>query len=464
VIAYRFPPQSGAGSLRISKFVRYLPEFGWQPEVLTVSNPLGEDRDTSLLDGLSADVIVHRVKGHYWRRLESRILGRRRQSNAAGDVSSDGDSRSAASVVGRASLSRRFGRLYRKMRDGIEFPDAHVGWVPRAALASARLCRERSIDAIFCSTPPHSAQLAAYWGARRSGVPLVVDLRDPWSDLVYLAHRPWRRGVVRRLERLVFRQARAVILNTQAMREMVRAHYPEIPDARFHAIPNGYDSADFGGLERATPPSNGEKIVLHVGAVYDGLGDPTEVVRGLETVVARNPSLGERVRLRFIGAGPILKSGPYAKMLRESPLAGRIDVVDYQPHWVCVEAMTNAAVLFLVQNSPLTPTQVSSKLYEYLYARRPVLAVTTSVATREVVESTRCGMAVAPGQLERVADALEAFLTDESPSSGRLSETVRTFERRDLTRRLAGVLDEAVSAAPSTTSGAVDASAVRNLD
>lgn len=452
VIAFRFPPQSGAGSLRISKFVRYLPEFGWQPEVLTVANPLGDDPDASLLREVSPDVEVHRVNAYYWRRFEDRLLGRERKDARSRNGDPHAAPRSAAAPGPKGG---RLGGVYRGLRDGIEFPDTHVGWVPRAALAGARICRDRSIDAIFCSTPPHSAQLAAYLAAKRSGVPLVVDLRDPWSDLVHLAHRPWRRALVRRLERLVFRQARAVVLNTDAMLEMVRAHHAEIPASRFHAIPNGYDSADFGTRDATAAPSNGEKVVLHVGAVYDGLGDPSEIVRGLETVVARNPLLGERVRLRFIGAGAILRTGRYAKLLHESSLRERIDVLDHQPHRVCVEAMTNAAVLFLVQNSPHTPTQVSSKLYEYLYARRPVLAITTSVATRAVVETTGCGTAIAPGQPGRVADVLESFLTDESTHPRPLAEATRSFERRELTRRLARVLDGAV---------AVDAAAGPNLE
>src|SRR5215467_8305543 len=38
-IAYTFPPVGGAGVQRTTKFVKYLPQFGWNASVLTASNP-----------------------------------------------------------------------------------------------------------------------------------------------------------------------------------------------------------------------------------------------------------------------------------------------------------------------------------------------------------------------------------------------------------------------------------------
>ncbi|HEX6851249.1 MAG TPA: glycosyltransferase [Candidatus Polarisedimenticolaceae bacterium] len=444
VVAYRFPPQTGAGSLRISKFVRYLPEFGWTPEVVTVRNPLNQRRDDTLLAQLPRDLKVHGATGWYWRRLEQRALRWVRGPASPPDPAALGRS-DPPDVGGRSAVRRGLARAYGALRDLVEFPDAHVGWVPAAAWWSARACRSRSFDAIFCSTPPHSAQLAAYLAARASGVPLVVDLRDPWADLFHLTRRPVRRFAVRTLERLVFRLAGAVVLNTEAMAEMVRARHTGLPPDRFVAIPNGFDSSDFPARESAPRRDDGRKVVLHVGDVYHGLGDPSEVLRGLETVVARHPALRDRLILRFIGGGPILRTGPYGRLFQESPLRDRIEVLDHQPHAVCVKAMLDASVLFLVQNSPDTPTQVSSKLYEYLYARRPVLAVTTSAATRRVVEETACGVAIPPGRQDEVTRVLESFLTDPAASPHPKDDAVGAYERRALTRRLATILDAVAS-------------------
>jgi hypothetical protein len=441
--------------LRITKFVRYLPEFGWSPEVLTVRRPLGEKRDHSLLGQLPENLPIHDAPAFYYRRFEKGLLSaastlkaaiRGKKGPGPAETTGDGeaeDHQEARSVESRATVSFPR-RIYRMFRDTVEFPDAHAGWIPAAVYKGLRLCRERKFDAIFVSTPPHSSQLVASLLGRLTGIPVVCDLRDPWADLVYFAHRPARKRAMRTLERWVFGRASSVVLNTPPMRDMVAASHPEIDPVRFHAIPNGFDSDDFSGATEYAGPrpwSSDDLLAMHVGTVYDPWGSPTELFDALARLRDRTPELIRRLKVVFIGSGNALRSNKYRRAIEDAGLDGKIELIDFVPHSHCVQLMRSASVLFLVQNSPHTPTQVASKLYEYLFAGPPVLAITTSLAAVDVVRRTGGGIALPPGDSQAIASAFETLVTESGDIPPLDRDAVLSFERRALTRRLAGILD-----------------------
>ena len=62
LVAYQFPPVGAGGVARTAKFARYLPEFGWQPHVLTPRQATDLARDPTLLDELPDCVRIHRTQ------------------------------------------------------------------------------------------------------------------------------------------------------------------------------------------------------------------------------------------------------------------------------------------------------------------------------------------------------------------------------------------------------------------
>src|SRR3954447_4054037 len=151
VIAYFFPPLGGAGVQRTLKHVKYLPEFGWEPVVLTTSSRSYPALDPSLEAEIGAGVPVIRAGA-------IPVLGRAR-------------------VLGGEALRRL--RL-QSAGAALTFPDEYAEWVPGAIRAGVRAAREHDVEAIYVSSPPFSAVVAALEIRRRTGLPLVTDFRDEW--------------------------------------------------------------------------------------------------------------------------------------------------------------------------------------------------------------------------------------------------------------------------------------------
>ena len=179
VIAYYFPPMGLSGVQRVAKFVKYLPEHGWQPTVLTIEPAGYYAYDTTLLHEVKqAGVAICRTASwdptRFFRRHQTIPLPSEPQ---------------------RRRLSTVSQLLF--------VPDNKIGWLPHALRAGRRLLKERAFDAIFSSAPPYTAHLIAARLSRQSGVPLVVDFRDDWvGNPRHVYPTPLHRYLNGRLERL----------------------------------------------------------------------------------------------------------------------------------------------------------------------------------------------------------------------------------------------------------------------
>jgi hypothetical protein len=185
VVAYYFPPAGGAGVQRALKWVKYLPAHGIDPVVLTVRAGAYPQLDPTLAAEVPAGVSVHRTPapdpfglyGRLTRADRDRIVATRTD-----DVGSGG---------GVAEGAARW------LRANVFLPDARVGWVPFAAWRGARLSRQRGIDALLTTGPPHSAHLAGLAIRRAGRLPWVADFRDPWTDIHYYRDLPRTRLAAR---------------------------------------------------------------------------------------------------------------------------------------------------------------------------------------------------------------------------------------------------------------------------
>ena len=147
VIAYQYPPVGGAGVQRTTKFVKYLPSWGWQPSVLTVSNPSVPVLDKSLGDDLSADVLIRRA-AHF------------EPGYAIKSKVSAGGAINAAASDRKSRLAPLKGAARRLVSLALQ-PDPQVLWVPAAIREGKRLLREIPHDAIYVTAPPFSSFLMA---------------------------------------------------------------------------------------------------------------------------------------------------------------------------------------------------------------------------------------------------------------------------------------------------------------
>jgi glycosyltransferase involved in cell wall biosynthesis len=401
LVTAHFPPNRRAGTHRLLRFARNLDALGWRVSVLTLEPDAYRDGvplDEQLLKEVPPSVQVTRTS----------VPGRRGSSPSAVATRPDGSvpaAPRAAPPPRRRGLSASVRRFWQELTST---PDQELPWWLSAVPAGTAIARERQIDVLVSSAPPFTTHLIAAEIARRTGLPWVADFRDPWSRApwgVEWRNKGWTGWVHRRLEGLTIRRATRVILNTRPMLDDFVAHYPRLVK-KFVAIPNGFDSdALERGVRSATRTAPPHTLVLcHTGSLYQAR-DPRPLLRALAVVLQDGQVPGDAYRLQLVGGagGSFDTAGEVARL----GLTHAVEFVPPVSHGESLGYLRAADVLLVVQ--PDTAVQVPVKLYEYLWARKPILALASPGAVADLVREGKVGTVVAADDERAIAEALRAF-------------------------------------------------------
>ena len=423
LIAFYFPPAGGGGVQRTLKFCRHLPEFGVDVDVLAPSDPKWFAIDEPLLAEIPAATTVHRT----------RFIGP--ASSFRGDALRGSRGWRRAAVHARYAYERAL------------IPDKAAPWAATAVPAAVRIVRRRRIDAIMTTSPPPSVHLIGAAVATATSRPWVADLRDSW-----LAHPHRRyesrgvrakRAVERTMARTVARRASALVAVTEAIAAELGALDP-VAAAKTHVIGHGVDLSDFEGLAYAP---EGPFTIVHTGAFF-GQRSPRPFLTGLRDLLHRRPDLHGQVVVRFVGD---LRASDRA-WARALGIDDAWEETGFVPFREAVAAQRSAdALLLLIPHADgRGDTVVSGKVYEYLAARRPVLAaVPPAGVAAALVRTAGAGEVVDCDDADAQSHALEA-LVDKRRNGGladielpgglaeRMSRRARAAELADVLRGVAG--------------------------
>jgi glycosyltransferase involved in cell wall biosynthesis len=372
LVTLYFPPAGGGGVQRPLKFATHLPGLGIQTHVLAPDDPKWVHRDDEL--PVPTLAWVHRV----------RFLGPRGR-------------RPAEELHGTAGLER-YSRQLELFGRRLLFPDENVSFNVTAIPAALRIVREEGIDVVVTTSPPGSIHFVGAAVKRATGARWVADLRD---SLVAHPHRDAQRLIVRAKEqghhlvaRLAASQADAVVTVSDAIAEEMRGLDPKGPVV---TIANGADFDDFAGLEYHGPGTGGRFRITHAGSFF-GKRDPRPFLTALARV--------DGVVARFLG--------DFRSTDREwaRGIADRIELIPYAPHRRSLELQRDSeALLLLIPDAEGRGRGVlSGKVFEYLAAERPILAVVPpDGAAAQLLRETGAGVVVAPDDIDGIARELTAM-------------------------------------------------------
>ena len=397
LVTMYFPPAGGGGVQRSLKLAQYLPALGIETHVLAPEDPKWVHRDPELL--VPTQAWVHRV----------RYLGPRARKPAEELRAADGLERALvqAQVTARRLL----------------VPDASVTWNLTAIPAAIRLARGEGIDAVLTTSPPGSVHFVGAAVQKATGARWLADLRDP---LVANQHRRAdttatraRQAANERLARLVVGRADAVSCVSEAIADEVRTLEPR---GIVRTIPNGCDFDDFAGLEYR--PGSRFRIT-HTGSFF-GKRDPKPFLQALR-------DSGLDVVARFVG--------DFRSTDREwaegLALGDRLELVEYAPRTESLRLQRDSeALLLLVPDAGGRGRGVlSGKVFEYLAAGRPILAVVPpDGAAAGLIRETGAGVVVAPDDVDGIRDALAGLYT-RFTNGGLPAVELSEDDRRRLSRQ-----------------------------
>jgi glycosyltransferase involved in cell wall biosynthesis len=395
--------------LRTLKFSRYLADYGWRVTVLTLRRDAYSVTDEKLEAQIPESVRVFRTGFLHTKR--------------------------------HLAIKGRYPAI-------LAVPDAWIGWYPWAVAEGRRICDGDPPDVVFSTSPPATAHLIARAIARRANVPHVIDFRDPWHEE---PPEPGMPAVVNwfapRLERKVVGSAAHVVTSTAELRDVLRARYAD-QRAKITAIANGYDEADFAALPAGAPKDSGRLVVAHAGNINQDFRDPCPLLEAVARASARGELDPSKVLFRFIGGGAYADSERLKRCIDETGLTGSVEFVTRIPYDEALRELAKADLLLLLQASEDTTSLVPAKLYEYLRAMRPVLALVLPGATTEVLAQTGGGWVANPRDPDELERAIAGIYDDWRSGALRNRharlEALQQFDRRRLTGKLAEIFDAVV--------------------
>ena len=419
VIAYYWPPSGGSGVQRWVKFVKYLPDEGWEPVVWA---PEGADYP-SLDPSFEAEVpsSVEVLRGPIWEPYAAYRKLTGAKSTEVTEISS-----------GPKSFKQR---LSLWIRANCFVPDPRVGWVRPSVKRLRKYLKEHPVDAIVTTGPPHSVHRIGLRLHRELGIPWIPDFRDPWSRMYYLKYLPMTRATWRRLcamEQEVLDSCSTVLACTPLVQEEFQAQ-TRTPVAN---ITNGYDEEDFIG---PAPASDGHFNLVHTG-LFAADGNPLALWKVLGELAAAEPGLREALRIRLVGK----VDREVLEALSAAGLEANVVALGPMNHADAVREQRGATVLLLpLRNDPQYRPILPGKLFEYLAARRPVLGIgQRDGAMARVLAETAAGSTLdwtdADGLRAFLADAWKQHLAGGVPAT---AGDIGPYSRRATAHALAALLE-----------------------
>jgi len=414
MVVFHYPPLQGSSGIhRALNFSRYLSLHGWRPIILTVTPTAYPEVDPNGEARIPHGIIVERA--------------------------------GALDSARRLSFRGAYPKLF-------ALPDRWISWWPGGVLQGLRLIRRHRPSLVWSTFPIATAHLIGLTLHRLSGLPWVADFRDPMVEKdpetgEDYPFDPAIRTVYGWIESATVKHCSKAIFTTPGAASMYAKRYVKVPESRWAVIPNGFDEESFESARGSLVgmrPTQGPVVLVHSGVLYPGHRDPGpffDAVAQLRHAGTVSPAT-LRVVLRASGS-----ETQYKSHIDRNGIADIVSLEPSLPYEAALAEMLSADGLLLFQGSNCN-WQIPAKAYEYLRARRPILALTDVAGdTAELLLSEGVDTIAPIDSSDRIAEALREFLERVRSGSAPVpaSDRVELHSRKHRTKELAAVLDAVLS-------------------
>lgn len=421
IITYYWPPSGGAGVQRWLKFSKFLPEFGYEPIILTVDERVASyaQLDHSLLAEINPGMAVHRTETFEPYNLYRKLSNKK-------EIPYGGFSNQK-----KITLFEKFSRF---IRGNLFVPDPRKGWNKYAYKKAAELIRKEQIEVVVTSGPPHSTHLIGKKLKRNFGIKWIADFRDPWTDIYYykdLYHIGLITWYDRKLEESVLSEADKIITVSGEVGKLLLKKIPD-SSSKIAVIPNGYDNTDFENTE----PVHNEMFTI----TYTGTISMTYRIEQFAEAVCLLPGkVKEGIKIRFIGNVP----DEIVNLFYLKGIGEMVEVMGYLPHKQAVSQMKGASMLLMsIPDTPDNKGIVTGKLFEYLAACKPILAIGPKGGDVEIlIDKCKAGKLFTYQDIEGMKNyILETYQQYLNGNSDFNSTGIGSYTRKNLTEELSRYL------------------------
>lgn len=425
VIAYFFPPIGGGGIQRTMKFVKYLPDFNWEPIVLTVEDGLWISKDDSLLNRLTNNLKIFRT-------------------NCFGLQSTFEPSRNKNyNTIQHNSKSNIIKDIYRNILHIVYFllPDFASGWFFYAARTGMRIINLYDIDIIYTTSPPFSEHFIGWILKKRTKRKWVADFRDSHVSDPNISNdfKGFAKKIKRKIyEKIIISNSDLIITATDPIRQDLLDRYQDkLSENEVITITNGFDREDFWNLRKTD--YNNKKMTITYTGTFQGKQTALYFIESLVLAIKENKNLKNDIHIRFIG-----EFDHYDRELfSNDKIKDIIEVIEYVPYEKSLAYQINSDINLLIISASKKEggDQIfTGKIFEYISAGKFIFALVPDGIAKGLILSEKLGITADPKNvLDIKLKILHIYKLWKNNKLEIVQDPVllEKFDRKELTRALA---------------------------
>lgn len=414
VIAYYFPPLGLSGVQRTLKFVKYLPQYDWDPFVLTCENIAYFSHDSELLnETVENNMRIVRVAG---KDINSLMSGR-----------------------GTMRMPPEFLRkLLNRLSQTFFIPDNKIGWTKKAILIARELLRNEKFDLIFVSAPPFSAFRMGVKLKKEFNLPLIVDYRDLWFGNHFSFYpTPLHSYLHKRMEYKSLKAVDKIITTNRRMKERLLEWYKFLSFKDIYIIPQGFDPGDFEGLIPEKKLKT-KMILMYSGIFYEFI-TPNYFIKAFKLLTLERPEVAANIELHFTGF--LRKENQ--KLIKKLSLQEFIKDNGYLTHRAALLKTISSDVLWLMVGHAKNADTISmGKAWEYFGTRKPIIGCVPDGSLKNALEEYQAAFITEPDNIEQIKDTIlkvyELFVANKFPVPDEefISKLRRDYLTEQLTKQM----------------------------
>jgi glycosyltransferase involved in cell wall biosynthesis len=416
IITYYWPPAGGVPVQRWVKMARYLHEFGWEPVIYTVENGEQAVLDHTLAATLPANLEV--IRRPIWEPYSAyrNLLGMRQ------------DEKINAAFLQEKKKKSWLQELAVWIRGNFFIPDARRFWIKPSVSFLSDYLRKHPVDAIISTGPPHSMHMIALGVKQQTGIPWIADFRDPWTNIDYytsLHLSRWADKKHHALEKMVISGADKVVTVSKSW----AADFASMYHRQVDVVTNGFDTHDYP----EQPIKLDTSFTLHHVGMINKARNPEVLWKAIARLCAQHTEFRQDVQIAFTGK----VDHSVLDMIEQYGLSAHVKQYGHVDHPVAIAHMRAAGVLLLLVNDAQDiKGRVPAKLFEYMAAQRPIVAIGDPEGdAAAILIETGCGVMHGLQDEEGVYQTLETCY--QQWKSGTLQQT-RMAPEKYTRRALAG--------------------------
>jgi hypothetical protein len=348
LVAYNFPPLITPQSLRWFYITRELSTKGYSIDVLTIKMP---EKFTTLLEQIPETVKTYPTFPGPLYCLTYKFSRESSQGRNAVDSNDD-------SVLWN-TLSKIYFGTYKAL-NFVSIPDTYSEWMPFAVKKGMKLLNSNTYDLIISSSDPRVSHLVAYRLKKKTRIPWIADYGDPWIyTFPTIKEGQLKKSIIKNIESRILKEVDTVTVATDGAKRYYFAQYPILSERNISVIPQGFDPEEFEGVKAETST---KFRIVYCGSLYKGLRDPTALFKAVSEINNND--------IEVLIAGRI---NEFIDTFKKEGSNLKIRYLGFLNHRRCLELEKGATVLLHIGN--VSEIQVPGKIYEYLGAKRPILAI-----------------------------------------------------------------------------------------